>query len=125
YGFFGPRASRFDTWVPYTRARFALVMDDLRTLARFRIPKPVSHQGLNAAVISLALLLFTWQGISGAIMSLAITPGMRTHGWVHTIQDLHGTGGTWIPGYLILHVGATVLHALNRQQIWKKMLFLH
>jgi cytochrome b len=124
YGFFGPRALRFNAWVPYTRARFAFVIQDLRTLLQFRVPTPVSHQGLNAAVLSLALLLFTWQGTSGVIMSLAITPGVRTTGWLHLLKEIHATAGVWIPVYLVLHVGAVVLHALTGHQIWKKMLFL-
>lgn len=124
YGFFGPRSQRFSTWMPYTRTRFAHVIADVRTLLRFRIPEPVTHQGLNAAIISLALLLFTFQGISGTIMSVYITPGARPEHWLRPIIELHGTGGVWIPAYLILHVGATVLHALTRHQIWKKMVFM-
>lgn len=124
YGAFGPRAQRFTAWVPCTRERFAFVIADIRSLARLRIPAPVSHQGLNAAVQSLALLLFTWQGVSGAVISLAVTPGQRAHGVLDTLMDLHGTAGVWIPVYLVLHVGATVLHALTGRQIWKKMLFL-
>ncbi|HEX6550101.1 MAG TPA: cytochrome b/b6 domain-containing protein [Gammaproteobacteria bacterium] len=124
YGFFGPRNQRFSTWVPYTRARFALVTNDLRSLARFRVPNPVSHQGLNAAVTSLALVLFTWQGLSGTLMSLLITPGQRSHGWLDAMQDVHSAAGVWIPVYLVLHVGAVILHALTKHQIWKKMLFL-
>jgi cytochrome b len=124
YGFFGPRALRFSAWVPYTRARLSAAITDLRTFSGFRVPEPVTHQGLNALVQSLALLLFTWQGISGTLMSMLITPGERVHGWLHTLQDIHGIASVWIPGYLILHVGAVVLHALTGHQIWKKMLFL-
>lgn len=124
YGLFGPHASRFNTWVPYTRARLALVMDDLHTLKRFHMPQPLTHQGLNAVVQSIALLLFTWQGVSGTIMSMTITPGVRAHGWLHMLQEVHSAASVWIPGYLILHVGATVLHAFTGHQIWKKMLFL-
>jgi cytochrome b len=124
YGFFGPRELRFSAWVPYTRTRFAAAIADLRTMSRFRIPEPVTHQGLNALVQSLALLLFTWQGVSGTLISMLITPGERVHGWLDTFLDIHSIASVWIPGYLILHVGAVVLHALTGHQIWKKMLFL-
>jgi cytochrome b len=124
YGFFGPRALRFSAWVPYTRARFAEVAADLRSLMRFKLPEPRTHRGLNAAVQSLGLLLFTWQGASGTLMSLLIVPGQRTSGWLHTLQDLHGTGSVWIPTYLALHVCAALLHSLTGRHIWRKMIFL-
>jgi cytochrome b len=124
YGFFGPRDLRFSAWVPYTRERFAYVKEDLRTLAHFKLPEPVTHSGLNAAVQSLGLVLFTWQGLCGTVMSMAIVPGERATGWLHTLKEVHQWGGYWIPAYLALHVGAAVLHALTGRQIWRKMLFL-
>jgi cytochrome b len=125
YGFFGPRASRFSAWVPYTRERLAQVWADLRTFARFKLPEPVPHQGLNALVQSLGLLLFTWQGASGALMSILIVPGERTHGWLSVVREIHHEwSGIWIPAYLVLHIGAAALHAFTGRQIWRKMIFL-
>jgi cytochrome b len=125
YGFFGPRWLRFSTWVPYTRARLAEVGADLRTLARFRMPEPVTHHGLNAAVQSLGLLLFTWQGISGVLMAILIVPGEKATGWLHALKEVHQQGSIWIPTYLALHVGAVLLHAITGKQIWRKMIFLN
>jgi len=124
YGFAGPKPLRFGAWVPYTRERLAAVKEDLQTLLKLRMPEPHVHRGLNAAVQSLGLLLFTWQAVSGTVMSLYIVPGERATGWLHTLKEIHEWGGVWIPTYLGLHVGATVLHALSRQQIWKKMIFM-
>jgi len=124
YGSFGPPALRFSAWVPYTRERFAYVKEDLRTLMRFKVPEPVAHRGLNAAVQSLGLLLFTWQAACGTLMSMTITPGERAVGWLHDIKEIHQWGGVWIPTYLALHVGASVLHAITGKQIWKKMVFM-
>lgn len=124
WGFFGPREARFSNWFPYTRERLTAAGADLRTLFRFRVPEPVTHRGLNAVVQGLGLSLFTWQGASGTLMSMLIVPGQRTHGWLHEMQDLHGTASVWIPTYLVLHVGAAVLHAFTGHQIWRKMIFL-
>jgi cytochrome b len=125
YGFFGPRQLRFSTWVPYTRARLAEAGADLRSLARLKMPEPVTHHGLNAAVQSLGLLLFTWQGFSGVLMAILIVPGEKTTGWLSEVREIHHEwGGIWIPGYLALHVGSAVLHALTGRQIWRKMIFL-
>lgn len=124
WGFFGPRELRFNAWVPYTRERFTLVKEDVRTLMRFKLPEPHTHRGLNAAVQSLGLLLFTWQAACGTIMSMTIVPGERAVGWLHAIKEIHQWGGVWIPTYLALHVGAVLLHALTGRQIWRKMIFL-
>ena len=124
WGFFGPRGSRFSTWLPYTRERLAYVRDDLRTLLRRKLPEPVTHRGLNAVVQGLGLLLFTWQGASGTLMSILIVPGQRVTGWLDTLQDIHGAASVWIPAYLVLHVGAVVLHAFTGHPIWRKMLFM-
>ena len=125
WGFVGPRDLRFTAWFPWTRERFARVKADVVTLARFRMPEPVTHQGLNALVQSLGLVLFTWQGISGVLMAILIVPGERTSGWLSVVREIHHEwGGIWIPTYLALHVGAAVLHALTGRQIWRKMVFL-
>ncbi len=124
YGFFGPRAQRFSSWVPYTRERWKAVEEDLRSLLRLRIPEPRLHRGLNAAVQSLGLLLFTWQAICGTLLSIYITPGERAVGWLHSLKELHQLASIWIPAYLVLHVGASLLHAFTGRHIWKKMVFL-
>ena len=124
YGFFGPRALRFSAWVPYTRERWAAVKADVQSLLRLRMPEPSVHRGLNAAVQSAGLLLFTWQAVCGTVLSICITPGERAVGWLHGLKELHQLASVWIPTYLALHVGATVLHAIKGRQIWKKMVFM-
>jgi len=124
YGFFGPKALRFSVWLPYTRERWATVTADLRTLSRFRVPEPRVHRGLNALVQGLGLLLFTWQAACGTVLSIYIVPGQRATGWLHSLKELHQLASVWIPTYLVLHIGATALHALTGRQIWKKMVFM-
>ena len=124
WGFIGPKPLRFSAWFPWTRARFAYVKDDLRTLLRFSLPEPVTHRGLNSLVQSAGLVLFTWQGASGALMSMLIVPGERATGWLHAFKEVHQQGSVWIPIYLGLHVGAGILHSIKGRHIWKKMIFL-
>lgn len=124
YGFIGPRALRFSAWVPYTRERLEAVKQDVRSLLRFKMPEPSVHRGLNAAVQSLGLLLFTWQAACGVIMSIYIVPGERATGWLHDLKELHQAASVWIPTYLALHIGATVLHAITGKHVWKKMVFM-
>lgn len=124
WGSIGPKPLRFAAWFPWTHARFAYVKQDLRTLLRFKLPEPVTHRGLNALVQALGIVLFTWQGVSGTIMSLLIVPGERATGWLHTLKEIHQQGSVWIPTYLALHVGAALLHAVTGRHIWRKMIFL-
>ncbi len=124
YGFFGPRSQRFSTWFPWNRERFAQVLSDVRSLLRFKLPEPVTHRGLNAFVQSLGVVLFTWQALSGSLMSLTLVPGQRAVGWVHELKEIHQWAGVWIPTYLGLHVGASLLHALTGRHLWKKMVFM-
>ncbi|MGE5625458.1 MAG: cytochrome b/b6 domain-containing protein [Bacillota bacterium] len=124
WGLLGPRELRFSAWFPWTRARFEYVKADVRTLMRFKLPEPVTHRGLNAFVQSLGIVLFTWQGASGTLMSMTLVPGTRATGWLHDLKEIHQLASVWIPTYLALHVGAAVLHAFTGRQIWKKMVFM-
>lgn len=124
WGVVGPESARFVNWVPWNAARFHTVIEDLRALLRFRVPDRPSHLGLAGLVQALGLLAFLWLGASGVLLALTITPGTVVTGWVHTIKELHEIGKVLVPVYLILHVGAVVLHAVAGKPIWKKMLFL-
>lgn len=124
WGFVGPANARFVNWVPWNWRGFKLVLEDLRTLLRLRIPDHPTHLGLAGLVQALGLLLFLWVGLSGLALSVLITPGARTTGWVHDFQELHEATNVLIWIYLILHVGAVLLHSVTGKQVWKKMIFL-
>lgn len=124
WGLVGPPSARFVNWVPWTWSRFKLVIEDLRTLLRFRVPDRPSHMGLSGLVQALGLLAFLWLGLSGLLLAFTITPGARLTGWADGINELHEIGEVLVPAYLILHVGGTVLHIIAGKQVWKKMLFL-
>ncbi|MGH8321311.1 MAG: cytochrome b/b6 domain-containing protein [Gammaproteobacteria bacterium] len=124
WGIFGPASARFSNWVPWTKVRFLLVIEDIRTLLRFRVPDRPSHVGLAGLVQALGLLAFLWLGLTGLALIFLITPGMPLTGWPHALKELHGIGDVLVPAYLILHVGAVVLHIITGNQIWKKMIFL-
>lgn len=103
--------------VPWTWSRFKLVIEDLRTLLRFRVPDRPSHMGLSGLVQALGLLAFLWLGLSGLLLAFTITPGARLTGWADGINELHEIGEVLVPAYLILHVGGTVLHIIAGKQV--------
>lgn len=124
WGFVGPAGARFVNWVPWTRPRFKVVLEDIRSLLRFRAPDHPTHVGLPGLVQALGLLVFLWLGVSGLINAVAITPGVKLTGWPRVIKHWHEIGDVLVPAYLVLHVGGALAHSLAGRQVWKRMLFL-
>lgn len=124
WGVIGPANARFASWVPWTRGRFKLVIEDVCSLLRLRIPDHPTHAGLSGLVEALGLLMFLWLAVSGLSSAITITPGVELTGWPHVIKHWHQIGNVLIPAYLVLHVGGTIAHSLVGKQVWKKMLFL-
>jgi cytochrome b len=124
WGFAGPGVARFSTWMPYSRARFRLVVEDLRGLAMLKLPERPAHEGLAGLVQMFGLLVFAWMAITGTVLFYLIEPGMRAGGTARVFKELHETGQVLIPLYLGLHVGAVVMHALQGRQLWRRMFFL-
>ena len=123
WGVIGPRSARFSQWLPVTRARLRLVVDDLRMLLRFRIPERSPHQGIAGVVQSLGLLIFAWVAATGLVLFYALEPGMPAPRWLGVVETLHGVGETLIPAFLAVHVGATLAHALAGDSRWRIMFF--
>jgi cytochrome b len=125
WGFAGPRELRFSRWLPCTSRRLGYVVEDLRSLLRFSLPRRPAHQGLAGFVQAFGLLAFSWMAGTGAVLFFALEPGVRASGWLRLLKDLHEGGQAAVFAYLALHVGAVVLHAVAGEQGWRRMFFLH
>jgi hypothetical protein len=64
-GVIGPPDARFANWVLWSRDRFKLVIEDVRSLLRLQIPDRPVHVGLSGLVAALGLLVFLWLAVSG------------------------------------------------------------
>ncbi len=124
YGFTGPATARFREWVPYTRERLRVVWEDLLGLAGIRLPQRATHQGLSGMVHAFGLLAYTWMASTGFLMYLFVHPGRRARGALHAIKEIHEAGDWAVMVFLCLHVGAVVLHSLQGDHVWRKMLFM-
>lgn len=124
WGIVGPRSARFSSWLPVTRDRLRLVVEDLYTLLRFRIPERAPHQGLAGIVQGVGLLIFAWVAATGSMLFFTLEPGARPGPWLDLVKDFHEVGETLIPAFLAVHVGATIAHALAGDQRWRIMFFL-
>jgi cytochrome b len=123
-GLYGPREARFSQWVPYTPDRLRLAGEDCLTLLRLRLPDRPTHQGLAGVVQTLGLAVFAWMALTGSLMALLLTPGRKAGGLVHAIKEMHELGLWLIVGFLAIHGGAVLLHALSGDHRWRKTFFL-
>lgn len=124
YGFFGPDEARFHQWVPYTKSRLLLVWGDIINLLKVKLPERPSRQGLAGVVECLGLLIFGWMTLTGTLIFLYLQPGGKAKGMLHLIKEGHEIGAALIPVFLVIHVGAVILHALFGQHLWRKAFFL-
>jgi cytochrome b len=124
YGFVGPATARFANWVPYTLERLKLVWDDIITLAKLKLPDRQAHQGLAGLVETFGLAVFAWMAATGTCMYYLLLPGQKAQGAVHVIKELHEAAEGLIAVFLVIHVGAVLLHALAGDHRWRKMVFL-
>ncbi len=124
YGLVGPEPARFSSWVPYTKERFRLSRDGLMSIFLYRKPTRPAHQGIAGLINAAGLVIFTWMAMTGSIMFFFLEPGKRAGGLIHFIEEIHEVGETLVPAYLLIHIGAVIIHALYGRDIWRKMLFL-
>ena len=124
YGLVGPATVRFSQWVPYKKDRLEAVWEDVKTLLTFRLPDQPAHVGLAGVVQTFGLLVFCWMALTGSLMFFALVPGREAVGVLHFIEEIHEIGEGLIPVFLVLHVGAVILHALSGNHVWRKMIFL-
>jgi cytochrome b len=112
------RVMRFRGWFPFSRQQLQLAVDDMQNLVQFRLPHRDIHQGLAALVQSAGLLIFLWMAITGAgLFVLANAQGF----WFEALEEMHELGEGLVPAFLILHIGAVVLHTIAGEPVWQKM----
>ncbi len=122
YGIAGPADSRFSKWVPFNRERIKLVKEDLTGLImKCKLPERKSHEGLAGAVQFLGILAFSGLALTGSIMFFMLETGGKTRGIMHAVKEVHEAGAVLVIIYLIIHVGAVVLHSFAGNHVWMKM----
>ncbi len=119
-GVVGPGALRFINWVPFTRERFRVVIDDIKQLVSLKLPEHHRHEGVSALVHTFGLLLFLWMGLTGTV--LYFIPDYEASAVGKFFAEIHEVGESLIPLFLLLHVGAVVLHTILGHSILKRML---
>jgi cytochrome b561 len=113
------RSLSFKNFALVSNYQWKLALEDLRSLLQLKIPKRNKHQGLAGLTHSFGLIIFSWMAITGSI--LFMIDSSLAHNTFELIEELHEVGETLIPLYLLLHVGAVILHTMNGHPIWKNM----
>lgn len=98
-----------------------LAWQDLRDLARLRLPSNAGHAGLAGLVQSLGLLAFLWMAVTGAVLYAYLEPGARVSGWLRSAKELHEGAQAVVLTYLVLHVGAVLPHAIAGEPLWHRI----
>jgi len=124
WGVVGPRKMRFATWVPRNRAQLQPAVEDVLGLFRLRLPQRPLHGGIAGVIQALGLAVFAWMAATGVPLFLLVEPGVRPAGWVKILEELHEGGEGLVYAYLVLHVGAVILHAMMGDASWREMFFL-
>ncbi len=124
YGLIGTQTARFLNWVPYTKERLRLAREGLMSVFLYRKPNRPAHQGIAGLINAAGLIIFTWMAVTGSLIFFFLEPGKRAGSFMHFIKEIHEMGEIMVPAYLVIHVGAVIIHALYGRDIWRKMFFM-
>ena len=109
----------------FSTRRLALLRDDivehLRCVRRLRLPDPDSSPALAPMIQGLGLVIMLLMAATGTYGYLTWTPGTAMPPVTHTLFDVHSTLANLVWGYVIVHVGATVLHELLGHRLLRRM----
>lgn len=115
----GSRSLTFREWALFSGDQWRMIGADLAGLIRFKIPDRGRHQGLAGLVQALGLLLFAWMAATGTL--IYFLGGGEETALFEAVEEAHEIGEGLIPLYLILHVGAVILHSITGAPVWQQM----
>jgi cytochrome b561 len=109
----------------FSGRRLALLRDDimehLRCAARLRLPDPDRSPALAPMIQGLGLVVMLLMAATGTYGYLTWTPGTAMPPVTHSLFEVHSTLANLVWGYVIVHVGAAVLHELLGHRLLRRM----
>ena len=118
-GYTGAAEARFSNWSPFSKRQAGIAIEDLKGLARFKIPERDLHEGIAGMVQAFGLVVFAWMSATGGV--LFFIDERSNEGLFEIFEELHEVGEGLIPMFLVLHVGAVILHSLKGTGFLKRM----
>ena len=115
----GTAEMRFSSWSLFSKSQWAKTIDDVKNLLQLEIPERGMHEGLAGLVQAFGLIIFAWMGVTGTALYFI---DESINGTLYEIfEESHEVGESLIPLFLLLHVGAVVVHTLSGKPNWKRM----
>lgn len=109
----------------FSRRRLGDLLEDIhlhvRSAARLALPDPERSVALASAIQGVGLVLALVVAATGTVGFFVWTVGTTMTGLVAVVFDIHGTLANVMWGYLIVHVGAALLHELVGHRILYQM----
>jgi len=90
----------------------------------YKRPKRPAHLGIAGLINAAGLVIFSWMALTWSFMFFFLEPGRRSGSLLHFVKEIHEVGETLVPTYLVIHIGAVIIHALYGRDIWRKMFFM-
>ncbi len=81
-------------------------------------------KGVAGLIPAFGLGVFGLMALTGGLMSYYLQPGEKIRGGLAIIKEIHESGEGLIPLFLVLHVGAVLIHSLLGNHLWRKVFFL-
>jgi cytochrome b561 len=109
----------FKAWSPFSKYQCQCVIEDFRTILALKIPVRNKHEGLAGLTQAFGILIFIWMSVTGTVLFI-LGSGSKSYLFKY-VAEVHEFGESLIPIFLVLHVGAVILHGLYGKPIWRKM----
>jgi cytochrome b561 len=97
------------------------VMLHVRCAARLTLPDPEHSIALSSAIQGLGLVVALLMAATGTIGYFLWTKGTAMTGLARAVFQVHVTLANVMWGYVIVHVGATLLHELLGHRVLRQM----
>jgi len=115
----GTAEMRSSSWSLFSKSQCTKTIDDVKNLLQLEIPERGMHEGLAGLVQAFGLITFAWMGVTGTALYFI---NESINGTLYEIfEESHEVGESLIPLFLLLHVGAVVVHTLSGKPNWKRM----
>ena len=118
-GYTGAAEARFSSWSPFSRRQVLIAIEDLKGLLRLKIPDRELHEGIAGMVQAFGLIIFAWMSATGSVMFFFDERSSET--FFEIFEELHEVGEGLIPMFLVLHIGAVIVHSLSGTAFLKKI----
>lgn len=109
----------FKGWTVFNPQQWRMAAQDIGQLIRFKLPHRKMHEGIAGLVQFAGLLLFLWMAASGTLIFLL--QNSAGSGVFEAVEEGHEVGEALIPLFLMLHVGAVIVHTIAGEHVWKSM----